>query len=96
MSDEPDVALMPLGALMARFIDAANELRYRVTGMPNPRYEHEDGSCRHSAEGHSWRCNGSAEQISDETVRLIVRRSVGPAAFSLLDGDGEDITRIVQ
>lgn len=87
--------LMPL---LDRFIADANELRYRVMDMPNPLNENEADECVHNTTlGCSWRCpvrTGINRQVTKEEIRAEILRFVGPALFAVLDGFGEDVTRI--
>jgi hypothetical protein len=87
-----------LTPLLERFVADANELRWRVTDMPNAATENEAGECAHSAVfGCSWRCSqrtGIGRYMTKEEIRAEILRFIGPALFAVLDGYGEDVTRI--
>lgn len=92
-------AALTLGDLLGDFVERANELRYRVMDMPNPMYEDENGSCLHSEEyGCSWRCPhhdfGPKSIPTKEDIRTEIRARIGAALFAVLDGYGEEVTRI--
>lgn len=96
MSGDPVRATLP--DLVAQFLDAANELRWRLSDTPNPTTEFESGECRHDAEiGCSWRCErrtGADRALTHDEVRAFVREKVGVAAFEYLDGFGQDAASI--
>lgn len=92
------VAEMLLSQLVNVFLDAANELRWRLSNTPNPHIEFEDGSCRHAEDvGCSWRCvrrTGGGHTPSIEEIRAFIRERLGVAAFCYLDGYGNDANSI--
>lgn len=100
MSNPSNELLYPL---LDHFIAEANELRYRVMDMPNPSFETEGGRCiaddsEVANAEHSWRCparhGGPGRQVTKEEIRAEILHFVGPALFAVLDGFGEDVTRI--
>lgn len=91
----------PAAMLIERLIDEAladlDELRWRLSGMPNPNYEDEEGNCLHLESGCSWRCldrNGGNHQPTEEEIAKYLRERLGPALFAVIDGDGEDVRSI--
>lgn len=95
-----------LASLLERFVADANELHYRVLDVPNPGFETDGGECNVPDEAsvqsgqaeHSWRCparhGGPGRRVTKEEIRAEILARVGPALFAVLDGCGEDVTRI--
>lgn len=96
MSDYAPNLLLP--ELLSRFLDAGDELRWRLSGEPNAAIEDQSGNCVHRESiGCSWRCvrrTGANRTATQSEIVAEIHRKVGPMLFAALDGYGDDITTV--